>query len=179
MRFCSRALRIAFGVSLFLVTAHRLPAPIVEQTPAPKPKAKRSITETKNRATEPTQSKAAKSTVSFAGTWTGTAHGRLNEALLGQRDASSNYKIHISPDERTVNWTSSAWFLTKFQAPVQKKGRTLSWACEKHNIAGTTTVNCSLEMQANGTAKFSESSGLVNGVFKGKGYEFSGMLVRQ
>ncbi len=78
-----------------------------------------------------------------------------------------------------ADWTSSAWIFAKFQASVQKNGRTLSWTTERHDIAGATTVNCRLEMESNGTARYSESSGLVNGIFKGAGYEISGILVRQ
>ena len=40
-------------------------------------------------------------------------------------------------------------------------------------------ITCALEMNANGTASYSESSGLVNGLFKGAGYKISGTLVRQ
>ena len=172
------AFRAFFTAGILFLTAHSLPAPILEETPTPKPKLSH------QPATSPSKSKPSTTSkrelaVSFAGTWTGTASGRINQALIGETGFSSNYKIQISADERTANWTSSAWFFTRFQAPVQKKGRTLNWTTERHDLAGTTTVNCRLEMESNGTARYSESSGLVNGVFKGKGYEISGILVRQ
>ncbi len=161
--------------ALLLVTAHRLPAPI-QEVATPPPKSKREAVRPK---TEATPKPKAASTVSFAGTWTGTASGRIRQVLVGETSFSSNYKIQISPDERTADWTSSAWMLAKFNAPVQKNGRTLNWTCQRHDFAGPTTIVCRLEMEANGTARYSESSGLVNGAFKGHGYEVSGTLVRR
>jgi hypothetical protein len=181
MQSLPRTFSALFAAGLLLITAHRLPAPIVEETvPTPKPKAKRPAAEAE---TKPKQSAATKSetksNVSFVGNWTGSASGRINQALIGQTSFSSNYKLQISPDERTASWTSSAWMFAKFNAPIQKNGRTLTWTTERHDFAGTTTVNCRMEMDANGTARYSESSGLVNGMFKGAGYELSGTLVRQ
>lgn len=177
----SRTVHTLFAAGLLLITAHRLPAPIVDETtPTPKPKAKRQAVETESKPKRPLASKTeTKSNVSFAGNWTGTANGRINQAVFGQTSFSSNYKIQISADERTANWTSSAWMFAKFQAPVHKKGKTLSWTTERHDLAGTTTVNCRLELDTNGTGKYSESSGLVNGIFKGAGYELNGTLIRQ
>ena len=177
----SRPFAILFALGLLLITAHRLPAPIVEETaPTPQPKVKRPAAEAETKPKQsPANKPVAAAKVSFAGNWTGTATGRINQAVFGQTSFSSNYKIQISADERTANWTSSAWMFAKFQAPVQKNGRTLTWTTERHDIAGATTVKCRLEMDSNGTARYSESSGLVNGVFKGKGYEISGVFVRQ
>jgi len=151
----------------------------MEETAAtPKPKAKRhAVTESETPPKQRTPSKLA--AVSFAGTWTGTANGRMNQAVFGPTTCSVNLNIQISPDERTVNWTTSAWMFGKTQAAVQKNGRTLTWTCERHYLAGKIAVACRLEMDANGTARYSESSGLVNGMFKGAGYEVSGTLVRQ
>jgi hypothetical protein len=168
-------------LGVLVLTTQRVPAPIVEEnTPTPKAKAKRPAAE---KEAQPKQSATTKSSgttkVSFAGTWTGSASGRINQAVFGQTSFSSSYKIQIAPDERSASWTSSAWIFAKFQAPVQKNGRTLIWTTERHDLAGTTTVNCRLEMDTNGTARYSESSGLVNGIFKGAGYELSGVLVRQ
>jgi hypothetical protein len=176
----SQMVRVLLVVGLLAITAHRLPAPIVgETTPIPKPKVKRQAAVAESRPKPSTPAKSAIPKVSFAGTWSGTASGRINQAVFGQAPFSSGYNIQISPDERTANWTSSAWVFAKFQAPVQKNGRTLTWTTERHDIAGKTTVNCRMEIDQNGTARYSESSGLVNGVFKGAGYELRGMLMRQ
>ena len=174
-------IRVLLPIALLLVTAHRLPAPISERpeaTPTPKPKAKRQAAESSPKLSTTSKSVATPK-VSFAGTWTGTASGRINQALVGETSFSSNYNIQISPDERSASWTSSAWIFAKFQAPVEKKGRALTWTCERHDLAGKTSIFCRLEMDTNGTARYSESSGLVNGVFKGAGYEISGTLMRQ
>ena len=174
-----RTVRVLLAIGMLVVSAHRLPAPIVEETPTPKPKAKSSRASAENRPKKSAASKPASTKVSVAGTWTGTASGRINQAVFGQTSFSSNYKIQISADERMADWTSSAWIFAKFQAPVQKNGRTLNWTTERNDIAGATTVNCRLEMESNGAARYSESSGLVNGIFKGAGYEISGILIRQ
>lgn len=169
-----------FVVSLLLVlSASRLPAPIVEEaTPTPKPK-RHAVPETE---TAPKQRAASKPVstpkVLFAGTWTGTASGEMH-APLASPNYSDNYKIQISPDERTANWTASKWLGAKFQAPVQKNGRTLTWSYEKHDIAGQTMMTSSLQMNDNGTATFSEKSEIVGGWFKGSGYSVTGTLVRQ
>src|SRR5712692_3558133 len=120
MRALPRILRPLFAIGLLLIIAHQLPAPIVEETtPIPKPKEKRQASETKTRPKQPPASKPVSTpALSFAGTWTGTASGRIQQAVFGQRTFSSNYNIRISPDERTANWTSSAWIFAKFEAPV-------------------------------------------------------------
>jgi hypothetical protein len=182
-RFSESSLLFA---TVLLLTTHPLPAPIFEDsspTPAPQQPARPRVKQSKSKANSEGASIKTKSepqsSISFAGTWTGTATGRIQQAIFGPKGFSSNYNLQISPDERTATWTSSAWIFAKFQAPVQKKGRTLNWTCERHDLAGQTAVFCRLEMDANGTARYSESSGLVNGVFKGAGYELSGTLVRQ
>jgi hypothetical protein len=181
MLIFSRTLFVSLAMGLLLITAHQLPAPIVEEaTPIAKPKPKRQSADVESKSKPSTINRSASTPKApFVGTWTGTATGRINQAVFGQTSFSSNYKIQISADERTANWTSSAWMFAKFQAPVQKNGRTLSWTTERHDLAGTTTVNCRLEMDTNGTGRYSESSGLVNGIFKGAGYELNGTLVRQ
>ena len=141
------------AATILLFTTYPLPAPIFEPsspTPAPqqpaKPKIKHSKPKTDNEGD-------STKTVSFAGTWTGTATGRIQQAIFGPKGFSSSYKLQISPDERTVNWTSSAWIFAKFQAPVQKKGRVLTWTCDRHDIVGRTAIFCRLEMDANGTGR--------------------------
>lgn len=173
-----KRITLLFSVAcLLLFTAHRVPAPIVEEaTPTPRPKVKPQVE-------APTKQHTAKAVatpkVSFAGTWTGTASGTMQQAVFGPTTLSSNYKIDISADERSASWTSSAWIFATFHASVQKHGRTLNWTCERHDLAGKTMITCALEMNSNGTASYSESSGLVNGLFKGAGYKISGILVRQ
>lgn len=180
MRSLAETRRVWLAISFLVITASRSPAPIVEESaPTPRPKLKQRATETVSKPRPSATPKSPDVKVSFSGTWSGTASGRINQAVFGQTSFSSNYKIQISSDERTANWTSSAWLFAKFQAGVQKKGRTLSWSTERRDLAGTTTVNCRLEMEPNGTARYSESSGLVNGMFKGAGYELNGILVRQ
>ena len=78
-----------------------------------------------------------------------------------------------------ADWITSRWLGAKFQAPVHKSGRTLSWSYEKHDIAGKTMISASLEMNANGTGTLHEKTDLANGLFKGSGYAATGIFVRQ
>lgn len=178
MRGGRLAILIALGLT---VGVHRMPAPVVEEpegAESPKPAMMRKhkdSAETKPREAPLTR----QSFVRFYGTWRGTANGRINQALFGQRDFSSTFKIEVSADERTVTWTSSAWMFARFHATAQKTDRTLSWSTERHDIAGRTAVICRLEQTGDGVARYSESSGLVNGAFKGAGYELVGTLTRQ
>jgi hypothetical protein len=171
-------LLFSLGAGL-LLTTHRLPAPIVEEaTPTPKPK-RPAVSETESPPRKRAGSKPAPTPkVSFVGAWNGTVSGEMH-APLSSPSYSDTYHIQISPDEKTVNWTASKWLGAKFQAPVQKNGRTLRWSYEKHDIAGHTVITASLQMDANGTATFSEKSEIVGGWFKGSGYTVTGTLVRQ
>jgi hypothetical protein len=179
-----RPLTLLLIVALLLITAHRLPAPISEiETPTPAPaersKPKRHVAEAETEPKQRPMSKpAATPTVSFAGTWTGRVSGEIHAPLTPPNYACT-YHIQISADEKTANWTASRWLWAKFQAPVHKNGRTLTWSCERHDLAGMTTINSSLQMNQNGTATFTESSGVVNGMFQGSSYKVNGTLVRQ
>jgi hypothetical protein len=182
LRAMSCMIRVLLPIALLLVTAHRLPAPIVEEpTPAPeiKTKPKRHAAEAETEPKPRSEKKsAAAPAVSFAGTWTGRVSGEIHAPLTPPNYACT-YKIQISADEKTANWTASRWLLAKFQAPIHKSGRTLTWSCERHDLAGKTTINASLQMNPNGTAAFTESSGVVNGMFQGSSYKVAGTLVRQ
>src|SRR5437762_8785730 len=117
----TRSIHVLVVLGLLVLMGQRLPAPIVEEnTPAPKAKVKRTAAEREPKPKQLATTKSAGTAkVSFAGTWTGPASGRINQAVFGQTSFSSNYKVQISADERSASWTSSAWIFAKFQAPVQ------------------------------------------------------------
>src|SRR5262245_16142468 len=125
----------------FFLATQESPAPIQENpeaTPSPKPKPQHVSSKTSHErpAPKPTPEKA----VSFAGTWKGTASGPSKQALIGTVTLTSNYTLEVSPDEKHVNWTSSAWIFSHFQAMAHKSGRTLTWTSERHDIAGQTNI---------------------------------------
>src|SRR6266403_4412433 len=95
------------------------------------------------------------------------------------RTYSDTYNIQISADEKTVNWTASRWLGAKFQAATRRNGKTLYWSYEKHDIAGKSTINSSLQLNSDGTATFHETDNIDNGMFKGSGYSVTGRFVRQ
>jgi hypothetical protein len=173
----TRALRFLVA-GFLLIAVHPLPAPVIETpevTPSATPKPRR---QSASIESAPKQRSVSKPAVSLAGTWTGTASGEMH-APLSPPSYSDSYTIQISADEKTASWTASKWLGARFQAPVQKNGRRLIWSYEKHDLAGKTLINSSLQINPNGTATFVETCGLANGLFKGSGYSVTGTLVRK
>ena len=167
---------------VFLLAAQRAPAPIQEVRESPTPAAKRTPPHrASNKAAhdQATPKSAAEKAVSFAGTWKGTASGPSKQALIGTVTLNSNYNLQVSPDEKHVNWTSSAWMFSHFQAVARKNGRTLSWTYERHDLAGQSNIAVKLEMNSDGTATLMEYTGMTNGAFQGYSYQLTGRLVRQ
>jgi hypothetical protein len=160
------------SVALLLLAVQRLPAPIVEE-PTPKP-----ASTAKPQAKIITPPKPKPPAIVFAGNWRGIATGEMH-APLSPPNYSDTYNIQISADEKTVNWTASKWLGAKFQAPTRRSGQTLSWSYEKHDIAGKSVINSSLQLNSDGTATFHETDNIDNGMFKGSGYSVTGRFVRQ
>jgi hypothetical protein len=161
---------------LLLTSAPRLPAPIREEaTPAPREKPK---VIAKPKAKIEATPKPKTIAIPFAGKWTGTASGEMH-APLSPPNYSDTYNIQISADEKTVNWTASKWLGAKFQAPTRRSGQTLYWSYEKHDIAGKSLINSSLQLNSDGNATFHETDNIDNGMFKGSGYSVTGRFVRQ
>jgi hypothetical protein len=174
-------LSAAFILGILVLTAHRAPAPIHENPESPTPAPKRKQL---HASSQPTQERAPpkpapEKAVSFAGTWKGTASGPSKQALIGTVTMTSNYNLQVSPDEKRVSWTSSAWMFAHFQAPARKNGRTLSWTYERHDIAGHSNIAVKMEMNPDGTATLMEYTGMTNGAFKGYSYQLIGRLIRQ
>lgn len=141
-----------FYLLLFFLAIPESPAPIQENPePMRTPKPEREHVSSRTSHERPAAKSTPEKAVSFAGTWGGTASGPSKQALIGTITLSSNYTLKVSPDERHVNWTSSAWMFSHFQATAQKSGRTLNWTCERHDIAGQTNIALKLEMNADGT----------------------------
>ena len=125
-----KLIRFFLPVALLLVSAHRLPAPIVDEaTPKPTP----AIAKPKAKINAAPKTKTV--AILFAGNWTGTASGEIH-APLSPPNYSDTYNIQISTDEKTVNWTASRWLGAKFQAATRRNGKTLSWELRKARHRG-------------------------------------------
>jgi len=161
---------------LLLASAHRLPAPISEEeTPVPREKSKLIA---KPKAKVDATPKPKPPAILFAGNWRGVATGEMH-APLSPPNYSDTYNIQISADEKTVSWTASKWLGAKFQAPTRRSGQTLYWSYEKHDIAGKSVINSSLQLNSDSSAIFHETDNIDNGMFKGSGYSVTGRFVRQ
>jgi outer membrane biosynthesis protein TonB len=156
----------SIGLSLItlVLTAHRLPAPIVEEekpTPAPAPQqseapkrkhSARSTTTEQSSAQTETKTKAASAPVSrgparFAGTWT----GKVNQGLLGHVATSLTVDANASSVELSRNLGGST-------RPATTNGSTLSW---KSGVAGE--INWTLTPNSDGqTAQVTMKGVMLN-----------------
>jgi len=147
-----------FVVIGLLITAHRLPAPIVEEekpTPAPersaKPKPKRTFkkatsenseTSTKRQTPSPTLKTQATSQRKFAGTWKGTLDGRewvivvdANEtqgSAAGGPWGTERGATRINQNTISWNYVFNSWSLTV--SPGSKTAQVVL-----HYIGGTSS----------------------------------------
>jgi hypothetical protein len=166
---------------LIAIAPHSL-APILEEalpTPSSKSKPKPQHTVNKSSPERSVGRSTPEKAVSFAGTWKGTASGPGKQALIGTTTLTSNYNLTVSPDEKQINWTSSLWMFSRFQAQARKSGRTLNWTYQRQDVAGQTNIAVKMEMNSDGTATLMEYSGMTNGAFKGYSYQLTGKLIRQ
>lgn len=172
--------RLVAVAIVLLITAHRLPAPIVEApTPAPAakstPKAKK-----EERARKPTPSKPTIS--SFVGTWTGTVSGAFTS------DIGLNTSGNVSRTVRISSNGSVVWFGQSIggqavpqytsRAAVSKDGRTVSWIQQQNEQGGVLRGTFSLQLIAPNAANYQE-----NGSFSSSEANFtikaSGTLTKQ
>jgi hypothetical protein len=120
-----KPLLVAFStITLLILSAHRLPAPISEESPTPKPKAiakKKASDEDQAKSREESRSKKSPM-AKFVGVWTGNVTGSFTSdiglnvgpttTMTTLRVASDgtiqsnngSYKAGLSPDGRTLTW---------------------------------------------------------------------------
>jgi len=157
--------RPLLALTLLLMTAHRLPAPISEEsTPTPKPK--QESTPRPKPKTEAAPKPKAASKLSFTGTWSGTT---INQSSDGSSGAAS-YIVKISDDEKavlvnvgevgkTVGGPPSPASCTRF-------GEALTWSFS--SAGGTTTYT--MRLNSNGTASFLREGQYTGGDYDGITY---------
>jgi hypothetical protein len=134
-----RTLNLPLAIALFLMTAHRLPAPIQEipERPSPTP----SVASTPAVAPAPAVEQAKKplskpkskssGAARFAGTWI----GRITADKAGDVDVT----LIISAEGTSVNGSSKAGIWTR---PLTYDGKQLSWQAGRTNkVAWTFTPN--------------------------------------
>jgi hypothetical protein len=160
-----RALIIA---TVFLFSAHQLPAPISEvpeATPAPKLQPKREATP--RPKPKPAATRRPTPNRSFAGTWRGTTVDTSSTGGQG----SSRYVIKISDDEKTaqISWSYSAGDFGPYQTPCIRFGAALSWSL----TGSETTVTDTFQLNNDGTAAFTRQGRWTSG--DNQGVTFNGL----
>jgi hypothetical protein len=131
-----RPFAAAFSVALLFISAHRLPAPIVEElTPTPAPKATRTPKPTPKAVATP---KPKPTPISFAGTWS----GMVKESYFGQ---TSNLTLLVSADEKYVRMQSGGYDVGY---PCYREGNTLHFVYNLPLGEGTTSMQLNPDGQS-------------------------------
>src|SRR5438874_6451826 len=117
-------------VAVALVSsAHRLPAPISEETaPTPKPQPTREATPKPKPKPEATPKPKPTPNRSFVGNWTGSI---VSQSSSGGESGTAVYLIKISDDEKTawINWSSEQNLSGPgYQAPCNRFRDALTWS---------------------------------------------------
>ncbi|HXP34585.1 MAG TPA: hypothetical protein VN827_03465 [Chthoniobacterales bacterium] len=178
----TRALTLlTVSVTLLLVSAHRLPAPIAEETtPTPTPKPKQEATSKPKPKPEAVPKVKASPTHSFAGIWSGST---INSWSGDGKRESAVYVIKISDDEKTVliNWSLTGRTISgsDYQASCIRFGNTLTWNLKQVGENPTWVSTDTLRMNGDGTVTFIREGRWIGGDYLGNTYNNTGTLSRQ
>ncbi len=172
----SRIIRLLLSIALLLIAAHRVPAPISEETAAtPKPQPKREATPKPKPKPEATPKPKPTPNRAFVGNWTGSI---VSQSSDGSESATAVYLIKISDDEKTawVNWGEAESNLNGpgYQAPCNRFREALTWSLTFPEYIITDT----LRMNANGTASFVAEGRWTSGDNQGVTFNHTGTLSR-
>ena len=130
IRSCVKANRPLLVAALLLIASHRLPAPIVEESPTPTPAVTPGAQPKKSLSPPKPKSKPS-GAARFAGTWTGR--------ITIDKFADTDVRLVISTDGRSVAQTSQAGVWTR---PLTYDGKLLSWQTGPTNaVAWTLALN--------------------------------------
>lgn len=169
-----KVIRFWLCLVILLTTAHRLPAPISEESSTPKPK--REVTPRFKPKPEAIPKPKPTPNRSFAGTWNGSV---IANASNGNDSSSVTYLIRISDDERTVwiNWNQSGQPVSGpgYQAPCNRFRETLTWSFTFPEGISTDTFR----INTDGTASFAREGKWTSGDNEGITYTHTGTLSRQ
>jgi hypothetical protein len=171
--------RLLLAATTLLITAHRLPAPILEETtPTPKSGAKDNATpKTKRKANESSESKTSRSSFArFEGVWSGTVTSTATATFLFSSTGSSSTAL-------TIRVSKSGAVTYANQQPVQgwlsADGSTLNWNLQVR-IDDTMTWHqtCSLQLTGQKSATYFDQ-GRLDGGIAGGGGNSNGTLYRR
>lgn len=137
-----KSLIVASAITFLSIT--RLPAPIFEESPTPKPKAVvKKKTDDEGRAK--TQSKQS-AFAQFAGVWTGTTSGRfLADVGLDTGPVSTTVTLRISNDG-TIQATSGTGTTQNYKGSVSSDGHALIWPTQYSDSNGSAKGQASLRL---------------------------------
>jgi hypothetical protein len=160
-----RTIGVFVMVVLLFVTAHRLPAPISEETtPPPKPAA---TAKPKPKTVAP---KPKPTPISFAGTWSGVTSGACSNDGVNHSYAIT---VTISADERTISWQFGG---QSYQHACYRAGDTIRWDDTNDVVTSTT----SLRIAANGRSlSYSAKSTITTWPLEGTVCNSTGVLARR
>ena len=176
----SRIIRMWLPIALLLLIAHRMPAPISEETAlTPKPQPKREATPKTKPKPEATPKPRATPNRSFAGTWTGSTV----DSLSNGDKSSTLWLIKISDDERTalISWRGSGETINGpyYQATCTRFGSALSWSLKQMGENPTWVCTDTLQLNSNGTGSLVHSGSCIAGDYEGMTFNDTGTLSRQ
>ena len=126
IRSCVKANRPLLVAALLLIASHRLPAPIVEESPTPTPAVTPGAQPKKSLSPPKPRSKPG-GAARCAGTWI----GRITADRMGDVDV----RLVISADGTSVAQTSKAGVWTR---PLTYDGKIFSWQTGPTNAVGWT-----------------------------------------
>jgi hypothetical protein len=125
-------LRFLLVITLLIITVHRLPAPISEEsTPPPKPAA---TLKPRPKVVAP---KPKPTPISFAGTWSGVTNGACSNDGINH---SGPVTFTVSGDERIVSWQAGT---QSFQNPCYRNGDTLRFDITNDAATSSNTLRMS------------------------------------
>ena len=146
--------RFLLTLSLLFVTAHRLPAPISEETPTPAPKLEavaksKSKSDNTERAEKKSPPKVKQSPFApFVGVWSGTVNGGFNSDVGLNVSAPSTTTLRVSNDG--IIHSNQA----TIRANISPDGRALSWPYQYSDSNGSARGGASLRLIGANTATY-------------------------
>jgi hypothetical protein len=141
-------------IVVMLVTGHRLPAPISEETPtpAPKPEAVAKSKAKSDNAEKKSPPKVKQSPFApFAGVWTGSVKGGFNSDIGLNVSATNATTIRIGADGSVYNDQSSQ---NVSRPLLSADGHTLTWNYQYSDSNGTGHGTASLRLIGPKTATY-------------------------
>jgi hypothetical protein len=144
----NRLLKTLTIIGLLAVTAHRLPAPISEESPTPKPKAvAKKKADDEGKAKSQTQTKSKESPFAkFAGVWIGSTNGRgVFDVGLDTGPVSTTVTLRISNDG-TIQSTTGTGATEQYKGTVSSDGHALIWQMQYSQSNATARGQGSLRL---------------------------------